>query len=48
MYEKFVVTGTIIGETKTHYITSVPYGVQHWNKQWYRLMPECSQEKHML
>jgi len=37
MYERFVVTGKVIRETDTHYFTHVPYGVQSWSKQWYRL-----------
>lgn len=41
-YDRFVVTGKLIGETETHYITKIRRGTAKWSKQWYRLMPEGS------
>lgn len=36
-YNRMVVDGLLIGETKTHYITSTIDGTQTWSKAWYRL-----------
>lgn len=37
-YGRMVVTGNILYETETHYVTQLGEGIATWSKKWYRPM----------
>lgn len=37
-YNRMVITGKLLYETETHYVTQLAEGIATWSKQWYRPM----------